>query len=135
MRKVCIFLAVVLAMAVEGGVEYFRGDLEAELQRADRERKRVVVSLGREICGRCQKFYKLLDEGKLVFDAKKCIYLKLDVDDLEQREYFYSWFEPEDRRLPFVGVLDPNARTGTCVSAGCELPALSRLLGDLGKAP
>ena len=69
MRKVCIFLAVVLAMAVEGGVEYFRGDLEAELQRADRERKRVVVSLGREICGRCQKFYKLLDEGKLVFDA------------------------------------------------------------------
>lgn len=135
MRKVCIFLAVVLAMAVEGGVEYFRGDLEAELQRADRERKRVVVSLGREICGRCQKFYKLLDEGKLVFDAKKCIYLKLDVDDLEQREYFYSWFEPEDRRLPFVGVLDPNARTGTCVSAGCELPSLSRLLGDLGKAP
>lgn len=138
MKRTLAVMIVAGALGVVGDkapMAYFHGDLEAELQRADREGKRVVVSLGREICGRCQKFYKLLADGSLAFDAAKCTYLKLDVDELEQREYFYSWFDPEDRRLPYVGVLDPNARTGTCVSAGCDLPALKKLLGNLAKAP
>ena len=44
-----------------------------------------------------------------------------------------SWFVPSDSRLPFVGVLDPNARTGTCLTAACEVPALKGLLGPLAR--
>lgn len=138
MGKLFLMAPIAIVLGVNGGkvpTEYFHGDVEGELQRADREGKRVVVSLGREICGRCQKFYKLLAEDKLVLDPAKCIYLKLDVDELEQREYFYAWFDPEDRRLPYVGVLDPNARTGVCVSAGCDLVQLKKLLGDLSVVP
>ena len=119
--------------AFAGGVAYFTGDVEAALTRADQEKKLVVLSVGREVCGRCQKFYRLLSDGRLVLDEAKCMYLKLDVDNMEHREYFYSWIEPPDRRLPFVAVLDPNARTGTCVSAGCDLAELQKLLGPLAK--
>ena len=55
------------------------------------------------------------------------------LDDTEQREYFVSWFDPSDPRLPFVGVLDPNVCTGTCLTAACDLTALRGLLGNLAK--
>ena len=139
MKKTIVTVAAVLAMALANGARagktapYFKGDIQEVLDRACNENKLLLISIGREICGRCQKFYALLNDGRLTLDEKKCTYLKLDIDDTEQREYFVSWFDPSDPRLPFVGVLDPNVCTGTCLTAACDLTALRGLLGNLAK--
>ena len=139
MKKTIVTVAALLALALANGASagkaapYFKGDIQEVLDRACNENKLLLISIGREICGRCQKFYALLDDGRLTLDEKKCTYLKLDIDDTEQREYFVSWFDPSDPRLPFVGVLDPNVCTGTCLTAACDLTALRGLLGNLAK--
>ena len=135
MKKAIVTVATLLALALANGARaakpapYFKEVLD----RACNEKKMLLISIGREICGRCQKFYALLDDGRLTLDEKKCTYLKLDIDDTEQREYFVSWFDPSDPRLPFVGVLDPNVCTGSCLTAACDLTALRGLLGNLAK--
>ena len=139
MKKTIATIAALLALATAYGARaaktapYFRGDIQEVLDRTCNEKKMLLISIGREICGRCQKFYALLDDGRLTLDKEKCTYLKLDIDDTEQREYFVSWFDPPDPRLPFVGVLDPNVCTGTCLTAACELDRLRSLLGNLAK--
>ena len=139
MNKTIATVAAMLALAAAGGAKtvktmpYFKGDVQEMLDKACAEKKLLFVSIGREICERCQKLYALLDDGRLTLDEKKCTYLKLDIDDTEQREYFISWLDPQDPRLPFVGVLDPNVCTGTCLTAACELDRLRNLLGDLAK--
>ena len=133
-RIFLIALAIAAFAAVAGEkTPYFNGDVQEFLDKACNGNKRVVVSLGREQCGRCQKFYKLLSEGKLALDNGKCTYLKMNVDETEHHEYFSSWFDVPDPRLPFVGVLDPNVCTGTCITAACDIGRLGRLLGDLAK--
>ncbi len=128
-------LVAMVALTVAGGAKtpYFTGDVQEFLDKACAADKRVLVSLGREKCGRCQKFYALLDGGSLVLDDAKCMYLKMNVDEVEHHEYFSSWFYPMDPRLPFVGVLDPNACTGTCITAACDIERLKGLLGDMAK--
>ena len=70
-------LVAMAALAVAGGAKtpYFDGDVQEFLEKACAADKRVVVSLGREKCGRCQKFYALLADGNLVLDDAKCMYL------------------------------------------------------------
>ena len=85
---------------------YLTEDFNAACEKAKKEGKLVFVSLGREICGRCQKFYGFVKTGQVTIDPKKYVFIRLDVDNYEHREYFYSTFNPPDRRLPFVGVMD-----------------------------
>ena len=138
-RLFVAFLLATLAVIAAGDAKttkttpYFKGDIQDVLDKACAEKKLLFVSIGREICGRCQKLYALLDDGRLTLDESRCTYLKLDIDDTEQREYFISWLDPQDPRLPFVGVLDPNVCTGTCLTAACELDRLRKLLGNLEK--
>ena len=85
---------------------YLTEDFNAACEKAKKEGKLVFVSLGREICGRCQKFYGFVKDGKVKIDEKKYVFIRLDIDNYEHREYFYSTFDPPDRKLPFVGVMD-----------------------------
>lgn len=81
-------------------------DFDAVCQRAGREKKKVFVSIGREVCGRCQRFYELVRRGEVTVDTNAFVFVRLNIDDPSQREYFLGTFEPEDNRLPFVGVTD-----------------------------
>ena len=85
---------------------YLTEDFSSACEKAKKEGKLVFVSLGREICGRCQKFYGFVKTGQVTIDPKRYVFIRLDVDNYEHREYFYSTFEPPDRKLPFVGVMD-----------------------------
>ena len=85
---------------------YLTEDFNAACEKAKKDGKLVFVSLGREICGRCQKFYGFVKTGQVTIDPKKYVFIRLDVDNYDHREYFYSTFEPPDRKLPFVGVMD-----------------------------
>ena len=91
---------------------YLTEDFNAACEKAKKEGRLVFVSIGREICGRCQKFYGFVKDGKVKIDEKKYVFIRLDIDNYEHREYFYSTFDPPDRKLPFVGVMDGdrNAR-------------------------
>ena len=81
-------------------------DFDAVCQKAGREKKKVFVSIGREVCGRCQRFYELVRRGEVQIDANALMFVRLNVNDFWQREYFLSTFEAPDNRLPFVGVTD-----------------------------
>ena len=85
---------------------YLKEDFNSVCEKAKKECRLVLVSLGREICGRCQKFYGFVKTGQVTIDPKKYVFIRLDVDNYEHREYFYSTFDPPDSRLPFVGVME-----------------------------
>ena len=78
--------------------------------RAGEQKKKVLVSIGREACGRCQRFYEMVRRGVVKVDPAKFEFVRLDIDEHAQREYFMDAFEPKDGQLPFVGVTDA-ART------------------------
>ena len=98
--------AVCAAKAQVALPPYLTEDFNAACEKAKKDGKLVFVSLGREICGRCQKFYGFVKTGQVTIDPKRYVFIRLDVDNYEHREYFYSTFEPPDRKLPFVGVMD-----------------------------
>jgi len=81
-------------------------DFDAVCQKAGKEKKKVFVSIGREVCGRCQRFYELVRRGEVKVDTNAFTFVRLNIDDFSQREYFLGTFEPPDNRLPFVGVTD-----------------------------
>lgn len=81
-------------------------DFDAICQQAGKENKKVFVSIGREVCGRCQRFYELVRRGDIRIDTNAFTFVRLNIDDYSQREYFLGTFEPPDNRLPFVGVTD-----------------------------
>lgn len=81
-------------------------DFDAVCQKAGKEKKKVFVSIGREVCGRCQRFYELVRRGEVRVDTNAFTFVRLNIDDFSQREYFLGTFEPPDNRLPFVGVTD-----------------------------
>ncbi|MGN0846817.1 MAG: hypothetical protein ACI4RA_05470 [Kiritimatiellia bacterium] len=81
-------------------------DFDAVCRKAGAEKKRVFVSIGREACGRCQRFYELVRRGAVRIDTNAFTFVRLNIDDHAQREYFLGTFEPTDNRLPFVGVTD-----------------------------
>ena len=102
---------------------YLEEDFDAACQKAKKEGRLVFVSLGREICGRCQKFYGFVRDGQVTIDPKKYVFIRLDVDNYEHREYFYSTFEPPDRKLPFVGVMDGDRTMRKEALSGSHSPA------------
>ena len=66
MKKTIVTVAALLALALANSASagkaapYFKGDIQEVLDRACNENKLLLISIGREICGRCQKFYALL---------------------------------------------------------------------------
>ena len=115
--------AVCAAKAQVALPPYLTEDFNAACEKAKKEGKLVFVSLGREICGRCQKFYGFVRDGQVTIDPKKYVFIRLDVDNYEHREYFYSTFEPPDRKLPFVGVMDGDRTMRKEALSGSRSPA------------
>ena len=110
---------------------YLTEDFNAACEKAKKEGKLVFVSLGREICGRCQKFYGFVKTGQVTIDPKKYVFIRLDVDNYEHREYFYSTFDPPDRKLPFVGVMDGDRNAVKEALSGSHTPGeYQKLMGD-----
>ena len=101
---------------------YLTEDFNAACEKAKKEGRLVFVSIGREICGRCQKFYGFVKTGQVTIDPKKYVFIRLDVDNYEHREYFYSTFDPPDRRLPFVGVMDGDRNAVKEALSGSHTP-------------
>ena len=123
--------AVCAAKAKVALPPYLTEDFNAVCEKAKREKKLVFVSLGREICGRCQKFYGFVKTGQVTIDPKKYVFIRLDVDNYEHREYFYSTFDPPDRKLPFVGVMDGDRNAVKEALSGSHTPGeYQKLLGD-----
>ena len=81
-------------------------DFDAVCREAGKSNKRLLVSIGREQCGRCQRFYELVRRGEVKVDTNAFVFVRLNIDDYSQREYFLGTFEPPDGHLPFVGVTD-----------------------------
>ena len=81
-------------------------DFDAVCRKAGEANKKVFVSIGREACGRCQRFYELVRRGEVRIDTNAFVFVRLNIDEPSQREYFLGTFEPPDSRLPFVGVTD-----------------------------
>ena len=123
--------AVCAAKAQVALPPYLTEDFNAACEKAKKEGKLVFVSLGREICGRCQKFYGFVKTGQVTIDPKKYVFIRLDVDNYEHREYFYSTFDPPDRKLPFVGVMDGDRNAVKEALSGSHTPGeYQKLLGD-----
>ena len=123
--------AVCAAKAQVALPPYLTEDFNAACEKAKKEGKLVFVSLGREICGRCQKFYGFVKTGQVTIDPKKYIFIRLDVDNYEHREYFYSTFDPPDRKLPFVGVMDGDRNAVKEALSGSHTPEeYQKLMGD-----
>ena len=70
--------------------------------------KKILVSIGREACGRCQRFYELVKRGEVKIDTNAYVFVRLDIDEYTQRDYFMDAFDPPDGQLPFVGVTDAD---------------------------
>lgn len=106
-------------------------DFDAVCRKAGEANKRVLVSLGREACGRCQRFYELVRRGEVRIDTNAFVFVRLDVDDHEQREYFLGTFEPSDSRLPFVGVTDgARSEIRPCLTGAPPADAYRKLLQE-----
>ena len=123
--------AVCAAKAQVALPPYLTEDFNAACEKAKKEGKLVFVSLGREICGRCQKFYGFVKNGQVTIDPKKYVFIRLDVDNYEHREYFYSTFDPPDRKLPFVGVMDGDRNAVKEALSGSHTPEeYQKLMSD-----
>jgi hypothetical protein len=110
---------------------YLKEDFNSACEKAKKEGRLVFVSLGREICGRSQKFYGFVRDGKVKIDPKKYVFIRLDVDNYEHREYFYSTFDPPDRKLPFVGVMDGDRTAVKEAISGSHTPEeYQKLMSD-----
>ena len=80
-------------------------DFQAVQEQAVQQKKLMVVSLGREACGNCQKFYGYLKSGDVKLDTNKVIYVKMDIDNYDHQNYFFTFFNVYGNVLPFVGVM------------------------------
>jgi hypothetical protein len=115
--------------------EYLENDFDTECEKITKEGKIVLVSIGREICGRCQVFYEFLKKGHIKIDSKKVVYLKLCIDNSDHKEYFLSTFEPPNNHLPFVGVVKGERGIGEPCLSGAQTPeAYMKIISDALKA-
>lgn len=104
-------------------------DFDAVCQKAGEANKRVFVSIGREVCGRCQRFYELVRRGEVRIDTNAFVFVRLNIDEPAQREYFFGTFEPPDNRLPFVGVTDAaRSEIRPCLSGAPSAADYQKLL-------
>ena len=109
-------------------------DFEDACRNAARGGKRVVVSIGREACGRCQVFYEYVKRGELKIDKEKFALIRLDIDDASQRSYFLSTLTPADNNLPFVGVMNGDRDALSPCMSGSHTPAeYLKMLNDVLK--
>lgn len=90
---------------------------------AGENRKKLLVSIGREACGRCQRFYELVKRGDVKIDTNSFVFVRLDIDEYTQRDYFMDAFNPPDGQLPFVGVTDAERTTQRPCLTGYRTPA------------
>jgi thioredoxin-related protein len=110
--------------------DYLSEDFDDACSKAKKEGKKVLVSLGREECGRCQVFYEFLKKGHIKLDPKKFVYVRLCIDDLTHKEYFLSTFAPSDNHLPFVGIVDGDRGIEEpCLSGGKTVDDYHKLMG------
>ena len=84
---------------------YFKGNLEAVIDKGLKEKKCIVVSIGRDACPLTTRFYHYVESGLVPLDMSKYVYVKLDIDDYEQQEAFCQHFMVEGNLLPFIGVI------------------------------
>ena len=114
--------------------DYLENDFDTECEKAAKEGKIVLVSIGREVCGRCQVFYEFLKKGRVKIDPKKVVYLKLCIDNPDHKEYFLSTFEPANNHLPFVGVVKGERGIGDPCLSGAQTPeAYMKIISDAVK--
>ena len=94
-------------------------DFEDACREAAKGGKLILVSIGREACGRCQVFYEFLRRGEVKLDPAKFSLVRLEIDDSSHRSYFFSTFTPPDNNLPFVGVMNGDRDAlSPCLSGG-----------------
>ena len=123
--------SVVSARAQAALPPYMEEDFNSACEKAKKDGKLLLVSMGREICGRCQKFYGFIRDGQVRIDPKRYVFIHLDVDNYEHREYFYSTFDPPDRKLPFVGVMDGDRNVEKEALSGSHTPGeYQKLMAD-----
>lgn len=104
-------------------------DFDAACRKAGEANKKVFVSIGREACGRCQRFYELVRRGEVRIDTNAFVFVRLNIDEPAQREYFLGTFEPPDSRLPFVGVTDAErSEIRPCLSGAPSVSDYRKLL-------
>lgn len=89
---------------------YFKGNLDAVIEKAQKDKKCVVVSIGRDACPLTTRFYHYVESGLVPLDMDKYVYVKLDIDDYEQQEAFCQHFMVEGNLLPFIGVITKDGR-------------------------
>jgi hypothetical protein len=89
---------------------YFKGNLDAVIEKAQKDKKCVVVSIGRDACPLTTRFYHYVESGLVPLDMSKFVYVKLDIDDYEQQEAFCQHFMVEGNLLPFIGVITKDGR-------------------------
>ena len=89
---------------------------------AGEKKKKLLVSIGREACGRCQRFYELVRRGDVKIDTNAFVFVRLDIDEYTQRDYFMDAFDPPDGQLPFVGVTDAERATQRLCLTGYRTP-------------
>jgi hypothetical protein len=91
--------------------KYIDKDFPVYMEEATKTNKLLFVSIGREACSNCIKFYNYIKKGELKLDENKFMYLKLDIDNYDHQNYFFSYFSVMGNILPFVGVLNGTGAT------------------------
>lgn len=86
--------------------DYLTTPFDELCEQAKKDGKLIFVSIGREKCGLCQKYYKMMREDQIRIDTNRFEIVRLDIDNEEHRGYFMSVFEPDTQWLPFVGVMN-----------------------------
>jgi len=104
-------LAVGLACTGMAGVVARTNDWAGVRAEAARDDKLLLVSLGRDACSNCRKFYGYLEDESLALDTNRVIYVKLDVDNVVDQNAFFSHFSVMGDVLPFVGVANGKGKS------------------------
>jgi hypothetical protein len=106
-----LILAATCSLKAFETEKYIDKEFPAYMEEAVKTNKLMLVSIGREACGNCIKFYNYIKKGELKLDEKKFMYLKLDIDNYDHQNYFFSYFSVMGNILPFVGVMDGTGAT------------------------
>ena len=102
--------------------KYIDKDFPVYMEEAAKTNKLLLVSLGRETCSNCTKFYNYIKKGELKLDENKFMYLKLDIDNYDQQSYFFAYFSVMGNILPFVGVMNGTGATFGAPRTGFGTP-------------
>jgi hypothetical protein len=104
-------VAITCSLSAAETEKYIEKEFPTYMETALKTNKLLFISIGREACSNCVKFYDYIKDGSLKLDEKKFIYLKLDIDNQEHVDYFSSYFTVMGNVLPFVGVMNGSGAT------------------------